>query len=201
MYAQTLEAICNLNTPGGQSIVAMMRESRNQNRLVEMGVTLDNNIRDTLTTLQQSILAGTPVAVGSQVVPVGVIPIASYDIATSDIIITNPDYSTDNPGGDTTTGGGKATSSTSSSSSNVPNNTTDVFAGESGNRGGSPSGSVVDFGNSNVIGSFSGSPYSNITPPNLNIYYISNTLLPSTYTIAESIDEVIRCNCDCWDIV
>jgi hypothetical protein len=200
MYAQTLEAICNLNTPGGQSIVAMMRESRNQNRLVEMGVTLDNNIRDTLTTLQQSILAGTPVAVGSQVVPVGVIPIASYDIATSDIIITNPDYSTDNPGGDGTSGGGTATGSTTSSPSNVPSNTTNVFAGQSGNGGGSLSGSVVDFGNSNVIGSFGGSPYSNITPPNLNIYYISNTLLPSTYTIAESIDEVIRCNCDCWDL-
>jgi hypothetical protein len=183
----------------------MMRESRNQNRLVEMGVTLDNNIRDTLTTLQQSILAGTPVAVGTQTVPVGVIPIALYDIATGDIIITNPNYSTDNPGGDGTSGGGTATGSTSSSTStspsNVPNNTTDVFAGESGNGGGSPSGSVVDFGNSNIIGSFSSSPYSNITPPNLNIYYISNTLLPSTYTISESIDEVIRCNCDCWDLV
>lgn len=196
MYSQTLEAICNLNTPGGQSIVAMMRESRNQARLVEMGVTLDNNIRDTLTTLQQSILAGTPVAVGGQTVPVGVIPIASYDIATGDIIITNPDYSTDNPGGDGTSGGGTVNSSTSG----TPNNTVDSFAGQSGTSGGSPSGSVVDFGNSNVIGSFGGSPYSNITPPNLNIYYISNTLLPSTYTIAESIDEVIRCNCDCWDI-
>jgi hypothetical protein len=193
MYSQTLEAICNLNTPGGQSIVAMMRESRNQNRLVEMGVTLDNNIRDTLTTLQQSILAGTPVAVGTQTVPVGVIPIASYDITTGDIIITNPDYSTDNPGGDGTSGGGTVIGTGT-------NGTTNSFAGESGTSGGSPSSSVVDFGNSNVIGSFGGSPYSNITPPNLNIYYISNTLLPSTYTIAESIDEVIRCNCDCWDI-
>jgi hypothetical protein len=183
MYSQTLEAICNLNTPGGQSIVAMMRESRNQNRLVEMGVTLDNNIRDTLTTLQQSILAGTSVAVGSQTIPVGVIPIASYDVATGDIIITNPDYSTNNPGGGGTSGGG-----------------TESFAGESGTAGGSSTGDVVDFGNSNVIGSFGGSQYSNITPPNLNIYYISNTLLPSTYTIAESIEQVILCNCDCWDL-
>ena len=160
-----------------------MRESRNQNRLVEMGVTLDNNIRDTLTTLQQSILAGTSVAVGSQTIPVGVIPIASYDTATGDIIITNPDYSTNNPGGGGTSGGG-----------------TESFAGESGTPGGSSTGDVVDFGNSNVIGSFGGSPYSNITPPNLNIYYISNTLLPSTYTIAESIEQVILCNCDCWDL-
>lgn len=177
MYAQTLEAICNLNTPGGQSIVAMMRESRNQDRLVEMGVTLDNNIKDTLTTLEQSILAGTPVVVGNQTIPVGVIPIASYNIDTGDIIITNPDYSTNNNAGEGTTG-----------------SVTDS------NKVDSPSG-AVDFGNSNVIGSFGGSQYSNITPPNLNIYYISNTLLPSTYTIAESIDEVIRCNCDCWDII
>lgn len=176
MYAQTLEAICNLNTPGGQSIVAMMRESRNQDRLVEMGVTLDNNIKDTLTTLDQSILAGTPVTVGNQTIPIGVIPIASYNIDTGDIIITNPDYSTNNNAEEGTTG-----------------SVTDS------NKVDSPSG-AVDFGNSNVIGSFGGSQYSNITPPNLNIYYISNTLLPSTYTIAESIDEVIRCNCDCWDL-
>ena len=88
MYSQTLEAICNLNTPGGQSIVAMMRESRNQNRLVDMGVTLDNNIKDTLTDLQQSILAGTPVVVGGQTVPTGTIPIATYDPTTNNLIIT-----------------------------------------------------------------------------------------------------------------
>jgi hypothetical protein len=25
--------------------------------------------------------------------------------------------------------------------------------------------------------------------------------LPSTYTITEAIDDVIRCNCDCWDLI
>ena len=180
MYAQTLEAICNLNTPGGQSIVAMMRESRNQNRLTEMGVTLDNNIKDTLTNLQQSILAGTPVAVGGQTVPTGTIPIATYDPTTNNTTITNPDYSTNNPADPGTTG----------SSTVATDNTTTETGGE-----------VVDYGTSDTPGSFSGSEYANITPPNLNIYNISNTLLSSTYTIAEAIEDVIRCNCDCWDII
>ena len=179
MYAQTLEAICNLNTPGGQSIVAMMRESRNQNRLTEMGVTLDNNIKDTLTNLQQSILAGTPVVVGGQTVPTGTIPIATYDPTTNDSIIVNPDYSTNNPA-DVGTTGSNTTSTTGSTSSTIE---------------------VVDYGTSTTPGSFSGSEYANITPPNLNIYNISNTLLSSTYTIAEAIDDVIRCNCDCWDLI
>jgi hypothetical protein len=179
MYAQTLEAICNLNTPGGQSIIAMMRESRNQNRLTEMGVTLDNNIKDTLTDLQQSILAGTPVVVGGQTVPTGTIPIATYDPTTNDSIIVNPDYSTNNPANVGTT-----VSNTSSSTSS----TSSTFE-------------VVDYGTSTTPGSFSSSEYANITPPNLNIYNISNTLLSSTYTIAEAIDDVIRCNCDCWDLI
>jgi hypothetical protein len=179
MYAQTLEAICNLNTPGGQSIIAMMRESRNQNRLTEMGVTLDNNIKDTLTNLQQSILAGTPVVVGGQTVPTGTIPIATYDPTTNDSIIVNPDYSTNNPA-DVGTTGSNTTSTIGSTSSTIE---------------------VVDYGTSTTPGSFSGSEYANITPPNLNIYNISNTLLSSTYTIAEAIDDVIRCNCDCWDLI
>lgn len=184
MYSQTLEAICNLNTPGGQSIVAMMRESRNQNRLVEMGVPLDNNIKDTLTNLQQSILAGTPVVVGGQTVPTGTIPIATYDPITNNTTIINPDYSTNNPADPSTTG----------SSTVATDNTTETGGTNIG-------GEVVDYGTSTTPGSFSGSEYANITPPNLNIYNISNTLLSSTYTIAEAIDDVIRCNCDCWDII
>ena len=43
MYSQTLEAISNLNTVGGRSLVAMLREARNQARLQEAGIPLDNN--------------------------------------------------------------------------------------------------------------------------------------------------------------
>jgi hypothetical protein len=39
-----------------------------------------------------------------------------------------------------------------------------------------------------------------LIPPSLNSWYSSNTLYPSTYTVAQAIEEVIRCNCDCWQL-
>lgn len=48
MAAQTLEAIADYNTVGGQSLVALMRESRNRTRLLEAGIQQDNNIPDTM---------------------------------------------------------------------------------------------------------------------------------------------------------
>jgi hypothetical protein len=48
MYAQTLENISDLNLVGGQSIIALMRESRNQQRLNNAGLQLDNNLASDL---------------------------------------------------------------------------------------------------------------------------------------------------------
>jgi hypothetical protein len=48
MTVPTLEAIADYETIGGQSLVAMMRESRNQMRLTDLGTDLDNNVIDTL---------------------------------------------------------------------------------------------------------------------------------------------------------
>jgi len=44
MAVQTLEHISNVDMTGGQSIVAMMRQERNQDRLAEVGIQLDNNM-------------------------------------------------------------------------------------------------------------------------------------------------------------
>lgn len=44
MYAQTLENISDLDFAGGQSVIAMMRESRNEERLNRAGLELDNNL-------------------------------------------------------------------------------------------------------------------------------------------------------------
>lgn len=44
MSAQTIEAITDYGVVGGQSAVGMMRQERNQVRLAEAGITLDNNI-------------------------------------------------------------------------------------------------------------------------------------------------------------
>ena len=48
MSAQTLEAISNLGTVGGQSTVGMMRQERNQARMQLLGIDQDNSIPDTL---------------------------------------------------------------------------------------------------------------------------------------------------------
>lgn len=37
-----------------------------------------------------------------------------------------------------------------------------------------------------------------VLPPTLDAAYSSSTLLPGSYGIAEAIDKVIECNCDCW---
>ncbi len=49
MAAQTIEAITNNNSVGGQSAVAMMRQERNQSRLQTLGIPLDNNMPSELT--------------------------------------------------------------------------------------------------------------------------------------------------------
>lgn len=48
MAAQTLEAITDFSSVGGQSLVGSMRQARNQERLQRLGIELDNNIPDQL---------------------------------------------------------------------------------------------------------------------------------------------------------
>jgi hypothetical protein len=142
MYAQTLEAISNLDTQGGQSIVALMREFRNQVRLAEAGIPIDNTIPSTLNRKDTSILIANS--------PSNFKPYGYYNPATENYIVN---------------------------------------------------GSPVPIGRPIVLGSLAGSQYTNIVPPELNTLYTSNTLLPSTYSPQEALDEVIRCNCDCWTLV
>jgi hypothetical protein len=56
MAAQTLEHISNLRNTGGQSVVGMMRQERNQERLQQIGIELDNNIPDTIPEQIQKML-------------------------------------------------------------------------------------------------------------------------------------------------
>jgi len=153
MYSQTLEAIADLNTIGGRSLVGMLRQARNQNRLTEIGVPLDNNIDDKLTKKQESQLIANGTLAGS--IPASLqtelgspTPFGYYDDAD------NRYYS---------------------------------------------DGVAVDTGQADEPGSFAGSRYQNLISPELSVIYASDVLLPSTYSVQEAIDEVIRCNCDCWD--
>lgn len=204
MEAQSLEAIANICSPGGQSIVGMMREARNQARLTEIGISLDNNISDTITPVENNtLIANGTVAnsapaslsqvncdTGNQITPN---PYGFYDPNNNNYYVTNPAF----------TGTG------SPNLGNGANGTAGDTAGIGGGTGAGANtglnvgnvGESVDTGNAIALGSFAGSPYTNIIPPNLNVFYTSNTLLPSTYTVSDAIDEVIRCNCDCWDLI
>jgi hypothetical protein len=153
MYSQTLEAIANYNTVGGRSIVAMLRQARNQARLQEAGIPLDNNIDNTLTKNQQSELIANGTLAGS----------APATLITD---IGSPDpYGYYDP-------------------------TTELYYSD---------GVAIDTGQANEPGSFAGSRYQNLISPELSVIYTSDILLPATYPVQEAIDEVIRCNCDCWD--
>jgi hypothetical protein len=59
-------------------------------------------------------------------------------------------------------------------------------------------GTPAETGSPAIPSSFAGSPYTNALPANLNSALVSGTLTPSIYSVQEAIDEVIRCNCDCW---
>lgn len=182
MYAQTLENISNWDTTGGQSIVGMMRENRNQNRLTALGISLDNNIIDRLPYDQQKVLIanGTlPTGVANPNIPSGSTTASPNDpfipgttTPSTPIIIRDGVDITPRPPGNINVGTGEYVID----------------------------GVPIDTGIPGTPGSFAGSPYSDLIPPNLNSWYTSATLMPSTYTVNEAIDEVIRCNCDCWNL-
>jgi hypothetical protein len=121
--AQVLEAICDLSTKGGNSIIALMREARNAKRLGLTGGVLDNDISDT------------------PGIPIGVSTPASGPL----------------------------------------------------------NGLTKITGASTTLGSFGGSPETKLIPANLDIFNISPTTLPSVITPKQAVDQVIACNCDCWD--
>ena len=187
MQAQSIEAIANICSPGGQSIVGMMREARNQARLNEIGVPLYNNISDGLPSGDNKKLVANGSVANSAPAKLGQVdcttgdeinpsPYGFYNPNNNDYYVTNPNFIGNGGNG----GNGAGSNSGSGVSTLVP---------------------AVDTGNSEVPGSFAGSLYTNLIPSNLNVLYTSKNLLSSTYTIPEAIDEVIRCNCDCWDMI
>ena len=207
MEAQTIEAIANICSPGGQSVVGMMREARNQARLTEVGIPLDNNIPATITPVQNKELvangtvANSPPATLAQVNcdtgdEINPNPYGVYNSTDNNYYVTNPEF-----------GGSNVVPAIDNGSNVVPgiDNGSNVVPGIVGGTIGASEffgiSSALDTGNAEALGSFAGSAYTNLIPTNLNAIYTSKNLLPSTYTIGEAIDEVIRCNCDCWDLV
>ena len=219
MYAQTLEAISNLSTVGGQSIVALMRLARNQDRLSFAGIMLDDTIPigplpATASFLHQEIptapaieaTAASIVAAGEVTDIVITYPGAGYTSPPAvEIIPTDPDP-------DVVGTGASATAVIDPESGTVINVVIDspgtgyttppaiVFVGGILTVVVSPIPAFgdVDTGKAAEPGSLAGSPYTRLIPLNLNIMYTSDILLSATLTPAEAINEVTACNCDCW---
>lgn len=187
MYAQTLDAITDSTLIGGQSISGMQRQERNQARLLEAGIPLDNNISGDLDPLSTKILIANGVLTTPRgtTTPSNMYPppakLGIYDPDTDNYLITRPDLIIGNDG------------------QNV-----DIVGGPAGLDGVSGFGTngtlptVLSTGAAEEPGSLAGSRYQELIPTELNSAYTSGVLPDSTYSVTEAIDQVIKCNCDCW---
>ena len=58
-------------------------------------------------------------------------------------------------------------------------------------------GAPLDVGQA-LPGSLAPSKAINLLPPELSVPLTASTLAPASFSVAEAIEEVIKCNCDCW---
>lgn len=194
MAVQTLEHISNVDVTGGQSIVAMMRQERNQDRLQDVGIQLDNNLLDKL-----------PPGLERKLMVNGVLPGAVEGIPSRNgNIYTIPAWpdntkpiryiSVDDVGN---------INDTPITIDTVREITELTPGGINPILDGDPNPIVnpeVPVG----IGPIYPDPNINIfviddpLPPQINTNFTGTTLLPSTYDVNDAIDKVIECNCDCW---
>ena len=194
MAAQTLEAISDLNDLGGQSLVAMMRQERNQVRLSNLGIEPDNNIDNQLTPVQiktvttngtiNGATAGIPSCGNDYTLPawpgndqngnvVTPVPMGIYDSSLGFQPITT------NTAGDIT-----------QILDCNPNPVANPIV---------PAGPVTSGPVNNIVIIAPPAEYDPTNlPPNLNPNFISSTLLPASPNVAAAIQQVITCNCDCW---
>ena len=187
--AQSLENIADPCTTGGQSLVAMMRQERNQVRLQEVGIALDNNIPANLNPIveQTLLLNGTvPDAVAGLTTATGdtyTLPAYSKPVLCDGTSIApNPNfyYDPELPGL-------RYSDGTQPGNINAINNPVVIINTNVPTGGGDPQ--IPD----SIL-----SPPPNVLPATLDTAYTSSTLSPSTFSTKDAIDHVIACNCDCW---
>lgn len=190
MTAQSLEAIADLCSIGGQSLVALMRESRNNARLQQVGITLDNTIPDSMSDEQMKQLTTNGVISNPNF---GSLPTTipawanTIDCLTGELVYPIPNGVFANGLFNQTRGVtfGDITPILDNQQNPVVNTLVPV--------GPETEQSITE-------------PYiitipnqvDPAIPPQLDTQYTSSTLLPSSLSIQEAIDKVIECNCDCW---
>jgi hypothetical protein len=194
MTAQTIEAIADWNTVGGQSIIGMLRQARNEARLSKAGIPLDNTISDELpeSTTDALIANGTAPTTSNVGVTTSLgqftfpsIPSLEAPPSPSGFFDPNIGYQVSASVTNTTSLGQLLNAVTPP----VPQAGPVVVLGP---------GSPLDAGQADEPGSFAGSSYKNLIPPNLDTAFTSKVLSPAVLSVPEAIDQVITCNCDCW---
>jgi len=269
MEAQTLEAIADLSIVGGQSIIGLMRQERNQVKLQLIGISLDNEIPGEIDPkLAQILLANGTVSTGVKGVSVNGVNCNPEDpttIFTSPSVLVNVNALNElvapNPYGYVDPNSQKFLATRSSTAIGqqspiseilaAPNfgscslgpedngtgpalclpgsgpiigspiqlnsiinpfqmgvslldakpeplNCTPIVVVKAGARVPTGTGTPVDDGQAEAVGSLGGSSDTTLVPININTKYTSSTLTPTSFTVSEAIEEVILCNCDCW---
>ncbi len=200
MAAQTLEAISDTSSVGGQSAIAMMRQERNQARLQLLGIEQDNNIPDTLSDNEAKQLTT------NGTLPGAVTGINGYtNPAWPSNVLSNQDVSpvpggtyipTDNNFDDLPTGFQSRDQVAPGDITPIIENVPYPAVGPLVPVG--PNLTEDPYGDGPVI--IQPAPDYDPTnlPPNLDPRFIRSTLLPAVPTVKEAIDRVIECNCDCW---
>jgi hypothetical protein len=176
---QNLEAITDTSKIGGNSMIGGMREVRNAHRLGLTGAEQDNEVGAETLNLPR-INGNIPTA--TKIDPVTGKSITVPLITTSPLvgipIVTGGPGPVGPPWGDVVTSDGNNTNAV------VPNQTENV----------SPYPIVnPNTGNPNT------SPWTTLVPPSIDILNTIDTVKPSIITPSQAIDEVVLCNCDCWD--
>ena len=185
MAAQTLEAISDITFVAGQSVIATMREARNKDRLKLIGISQDNNIPDIIEEQKEWIT--------NTIVTTDLI-LADGNVITEQTLVGNavPAYPKN-----TSPLGYYDPETQVYSAYNVPSELVPITETPTLLPTGRPA-TPVDTGGPKVPGSLAKSPYQNLIPPQLSTLFTSDVLLPAQYSVAEAIEHVIDCNCDCW---
>jgi hypothetical protein len=195
--AQSLEMMSDYCTTGGQSLVGMMRQERNQQRLDSIGIPLDNNIPNTLSEEDQRQILANGTKCGAT--------IEGGVNAENGLSFVMPAFpKTENCSNETlqpekTTLYDNTETALRKFENSIPETLAPLLIDPPCN---AIAGPTIPVGISTLLGtgipSITEDETGNTVPILLNIDYTSGTLLPSQYDVPTAIDNVIECNCDCW---
>lgn len=212
MHAQTLEAISDVATVGGQAQVGLMRAMRNKEKLMAAGIKVDSTIPENLPPLTDKILSGNgtvsiarpgrgiPAEPATFTIPADqhVLPLPVHQVGhfeNEDNYYCLPTAMKAAPVLGSIPHQAEIGQDLAGPHIRHVESPINPVAG-----GSEPHGACtpLDLGKPMVPGSLGGSPYQNLVPPQLSVPFTSGTLSTPTYTVQQAIEEVIRCNCDCW---